>query len=157
MRRRQGNVGWMEFKIYLEKTYDRLHWFFIKDTILDIGLSQFFIELIWFCISTSKIRVLCNEEALEEFSPTLGIQHSDIISSYLFILSMERLFWLIKVVVDKKKKSFASYSIVKRRFLVVSLGLRRWPFSFCNNRGKSNWDHIFYSWSFLQKLKVEGE
>lgn len=92
MRSKGGKKGWMALKIDLEKAYDRLSWNFIKDTLVDIGLPDRFIQLIWYCISTSSMQVLWNGEALEDFSPTRGIRQGDPISPYLFVLCIERPF-----------------------------------------------------------------
>lgn len=74
MRSKKGKIGWMAIKIDLEKAYDRLSWPFIKDTLEDIGFPGNFINLIWHCISSPKMRVLWNGEALEEFTPSRGIR-----------------------------------------------------------------------------------
>lgn len=50
----------MAIKIDLEKTYHRLKWDFVKDTLEDIGFPQKIIQLIWFCISTPRMRLLSN-------------------------------------------------------------------------------------------------
>nr|KYP39534.1 LINE-1 reverse transcriptase isogeny [Cajanus cajan] len=102
MKRRTGNKGWMAIKIDLEKTYDRLNWRFIRDTLSDIGLPQNFVELVWACISTPSSRVLWNGEALQEFHPSRGIRQGDPLSPYLFMLCMERLFHIIEVAVAQK-------------------------------------------------------
>lgn len=70
MRRRTGKKGWMAIKIDLDKAYDRLSWSFIKETLEDIGLPGEFVDLIWHCISSSRMRMLWNGETLEEFSPS---------------------------------------------------------------------------------------
>nr|KYP36271.1 LINE-1 reverse transcriptase isogeny [Cajanus cajan] len=90
-----GNKGWMAIKIDLEKAYDRLKWNFVKDTLQDIGLPQTFVNLIWASISSPRLRMVWNGEALEEFTPSRGIRQGDPISPYLFVLCMERLFQLI--------------------------------------------------------------
>lgn len=46
----------------------------VKETIVDIGLPNSFIQLIWECINTSNMRILWNEEALEKFYPTRGVR-----------------------------------------------------------------------------------
>lgn len=100
MRVKKGRTGWMAIKLDLEKAYDRLNWSFIKETLEDIGLPGEFINLIWHCISSPKLRILWNGEALEEFAPTRGIRQGDPISPYLFVLCIEKLFQMIVVAED---------------------------------------------------------
>lgn len=101
MRRRKGKKGWMAIKIDLEKTYDRLSWSFIKETLDDIGLPGGFVDLIWHSISSPRMQVLWNGEALEEFSPSRGIRQGDPISPYLFVLCIEKLFQMINLEVEE--------------------------------------------------------
>lgn len=102
MRRKSGNKGWMAIKIDLEKAYDRLKWSFIKDTLVDVGIPEKIVNLVWHCISSSSMRVLWNGEALEEFSPSRGIRQGDPLSPYLFVMCLERLFQAICLAVDQK-------------------------------------------------------
>lgn len=57
MRSKKGKKGWMAIKIDLEKAYDRLEWGFVHDTLIDIGLPESFVQLVWYCISSSTMRV----------------------------------------------------------------------------------------------------
>lgn len=100
MRNKKGKKGWLAIKIDLEKAYDRLSWNYIKETLEDIGFPPNFIQLIWQCISSSRMRVLWNGEALEEFAPSRGIRQGDPISPYLFVLCIEKLFQMINVAMD---------------------------------------------------------
>lgn len=100
MRAKKGKTGWMVIKLDLEKAYDRLNWAFIKETLVDIGLPNDFINLIWHYISTPKMRILWNGEALEEFAPARGIRQGDPISPYLFVLCIEKLFQMIALAED---------------------------------------------------------
>lgn len=100
LRHRKGKTGWMAIKIDLENAYDHLHWGFIKETLEDIGLSHKFTELVMHCMSTSRMKVLWNGEALEEFFPSRGIRQGDPLSPYLFVLCIEKLFQMISVVID---------------------------------------------------------
>lgn len=63
----KGKMGWMAIKIDMEKAHDRLQWSFIKETMDDIRLPHKFVDVVLQCISTSRMRVLWNGEALEEF------------------------------------------------------------------------------------------
>ncbi|XP_057760081.1 uncharacterized protein LOC130980412 [Arachis stenosperma] len=100
MKSKKGKKGWMAIKIDLEKAYDRLKWSFIVDTLKDIGMPDHFINLVYACISTARMRVLWNGEALDEFSPSRGIRQGDPLSPYIFVLCIERLSQLISVAVD---------------------------------------------------------
>ncbi|XP_072059052.1 uncharacterized protein [Arachis hypogaea] len=100
MRNKKGRKGWMAIKIDLEKAYDILKWNFIEDTLSDIGLPSQFISTIYSCISSARMRVLWNGEALDEFSPSRSIQQGDPISPYIFVLCMERLSQLISAAVE---------------------------------------------------------
>lgn len=102
MRKKTGSTGWMAIKVDLEKTYDRLKWEFIIETLEDIGLPVILIDLIWLCISTLSMHMLWNGEALDEFSPMRGIRQGDPLSPYLFVLCIEKLFQMVSLAVDNK-------------------------------------------------------
>lgn len=85
----------MTIKIDLEKVYVRLRWYFIRDTLTYIGFPYNIISLIWSCISSARMQLLWNGEALEEFCPSRGIRQGDPISLYLFVLCLEKLFHLV--------------------------------------------------------------
>lgn len=54
-------------------------------------------------MSSALFHVLCNGVVSESFKPSRGIRQGDPLSPYLFILSMERLGYLIEVTVEQKK------------------------------------------------------
>lgn len=103
MRRKKGKKGWMAIKIDLEKAYDRLSWAFIKETLEDIGLPSNFIELVWHCISTVRMRMMWKGEALEEFTPSRGVRQGDLISPYLFVLCLKKLFQMIGLAIEHNR------------------------------------------------------
>lgn len=102
MRNKKGQTGWMAIKIDLEKAYDRLSWDFIRDTLFDIGFPPNIFSIIWHCISSPRMKLLWNGEALEEFGPSRGIRQGDPISPYLFVLCLERLFHLVEGAVSNR-------------------------------------------------------
>lgn len=102
MKNKKGKKGWMAIKVDLEKAYDRLNLNFIRDTLIEIGCPDDIVSLIWICISSISMRVLWNGEALDAFSLMRGIRQGDPISPYLFVLCIERLFYLINLAVDNK-------------------------------------------------------
>ena len=89
MFRKKGRHGLMAIKIEHEKTYDRLEWRFIRDTLNLFKFLTQLISLIISCVSTSSISILFNGGALEPFHLSRGICQGDPFSPYLFILCME--------------------------------------------------------------------
>lgn len=84
MRTKKRAKGWMVIKIDLEKAYDKLNWCFIRETLEDIGLPQNFITMVWHCISSPKMRMLWNREALTN---SLALEELDkVIQSHLTYL-----------------------------------------------------------------------
>ena len=92
---KRGKVGFLAVKIDLEKAYDRLEWHFILDMLLFFKIPESFIHVIMSCITTFSISILLNREKLEPFKPSRGIRQGDPLSSYIFILCMEFLSFLI--------------------------------------------------------------
>lgn len=95
MRVRKGRLRWMKIKIDMEKAYDQLRWNFIKDTMEDAKLPNNLVRISMQCVSFPTMQVLWNGGFTEEFIPPKGVRQGDPISSYLFILTMERLGHLI--------------------------------------------------------------
>ena len=89
----------MTIKIDFEKAYDRVNLDFIHDTMHDVGILGNIVEFIWHYISSTSMKVLWNGEALEDFTPSRGIRQGDLLSPYLFVRCIERLFQLINLVV----------------------------------------------------------
>lgn len=69
---------------------------------MDIGFPPACINLIWHCLSSSRMHILWKGEALEEFKPSRGIRKGDLISPYLFVLCIERLSHLINLDVGNR-------------------------------------------------------
>lgn len=103
MRTRNNSTGYMILKIDLEKAYDRLDWDFIKDTLIDIGMSTDWVRNVMSCVTSSKLKILWNGKQLDQIIPTRGIRQGDAISPYIFVLCMERLSHLIKEEVQRGK------------------------------------------------------
>lgn len=99
---KRGKLGFMALKIDLEKAYDRLEWSFIKDTLALFNIPHFLSSVIMSCISLSSIVLLFNGGALDSFFPSRGIRQGDLLSSYIFIMCMEVLGFLIKDKCDSK-------------------------------------------------------
>ncbi|XP_019186483.1 PREDICTED: uncharacterized protein LOC109181186 [Ipomoea nil] len=95
-RTKKGAVGWMVWKIDLEKAYDCLSWDFIQDTLEDIGFNQSWRRNILACIRSPRIAIAWNGERSDWFTPGRGIRQGDPISPLLFVFCMERLSHLIE-------------------------------------------------------------
>ncbi|XP_038996500.1 uncharacterized protein LOC120121112 [Hibiscus syriacus] len=98
MRSSKLKKGWMAIKVDLEKTFDRLHWNFIADSLLDLGFwipPGIHLIIIIGSIASSSFQVQWNGFLTRTFYPERGIRRDDPLSSYLFILAMECLGHLI--------------------------------------------------------------
>ena len=91
MRKKMDSTGFMAIKVDLEKSYDRLSWEFISDTLREARIPSDLIQVIMACITSTTMRVLWNGEATNEFSPSQGIRQGCPLSPYLFVLCVERL------------------------------------------------------------------
>ena len=91
----KSKVGSMAIKIDLEKTFDRLEWSFIRQTLIFFNFPPDWITLIMSCITSTSLAVLVNGEHLDTFTPSRGIRQGNPLSPYIFILCMEHLAWLI--------------------------------------------------------------
>ncbi|KAL4386290.1 hypothetical protein GQ457_09G014670 [Hibiscus cannabinus] len=95
MRTSKLKNGWMAIKVYLEKAFDRLHWKFISDTLIDAGFPPGIRSIIMNCVTSSRFQVQWNGKLSLVFHPQRGIRQGDPLSPYLFVLAMERLGHLI--------------------------------------------------------------
>ena len=91
MRRKKGRKGWMLLKLDLEKAYDRIRWDFLEDTLKAAGLPVSWIGWIMQCVSGPSMQLLWNGEKTDSFRPARGLRQGDPLSSYLFVLCLERL------------------------------------------------------------------
>ena len=102
MRNKKGKVGFMAIKVDLEKAYDRLRWEFIRHTLIDVGLPDGLVNIIWHYISTTSMQLVWNGSVSDSFSPSRGIWQGDPFSPYIFVLCIERLSQMISLAVENK-------------------------------------------------------
>ena len=86
----------MALKIDLEKTFDHLEWSFIKEVLVHFNFPSNLTAIILDCISSTSVSMLFNGGKLPAFSPSHGIQQGDPLLSYIFILCLEYLGFLIQ-------------------------------------------------------------
>jgi len=91
MRRSRKEKGYVAFKIDLEKAFDDVNWDFLRSCLHDFGFPDITIKPIMHCVSSSSFSILWNRNKMPPFKPTHGLIQGDPLSSYLFILCMEKL------------------------------------------------------------------
>lgn len=100
MKKTRRKLGFFAMKIDIEKAYGRIRWEFLKQVLIEAGMSSDFISLIMNCISTVSYNVLWNGNQSEFFSPQRGLRQGDPLSPFLFVMCMDRLSHLINDAVD---------------------------------------------------------
>lgn len=85
-RRKSGRQGYMAVKIDLEKAYDRVDWSYLRGILDRVGFDRNMIQLITFCLKSVSLRVLWNDDQLEEIQPTRGLRQGDPLAPYLFVV-----------------------------------------------------------------------
>lgn len=93
--------GWMVVKVDLEKAYDKIHWDFIRDMLIDAKLPRMLEETIMQCVSASSMQLIWNGILLKEFIPSRGVRQRDPLSPYLFVLGMEKLGHMIESSIEQ--------------------------------------------------------
>lgn len=83
------NNGLVALKLYISKVYDHVEWSFVKATMLKLGFSLCWVELIMRCITTTSFSVLINGAAKRLIQPQRGLRQGCHLSLYLFILCAE--------------------------------------------------------------------
>lgn len=90
-RRNNSGQKFVAIKIDLQKTYNRLKWEFIEDSLIDVGFPQNIIDITMFWIRFVSILVLWNGSPTETFHPSKGVRQGNPMSPYIFVLCIESL------------------------------------------------------------------
>lgn len=97
LRRKQGGrVGWAGLKLDMAKAYDRMEWDFLRRMIVALGFDSKWIDLVMYCVTTVRYKVLVNGKLTETIIPSRGIRQGDPLSPYLFIICVEGLSLLLQ-------------------------------------------------------------
>ena len=87
-------------KIDLRKAYDTLKWDFIKDMLISLNFPSHFIKIVMICICTTQFSLILNGSPMPLFKSKRGIRQGDPMSPLIFVICMEYLSKLLKVVGD---------------------------------------------------------
>nr|XP_028948098.1 uncharacterized protein LOC114820924 [Malus domestica] len=98
----RGARGYMAWKIYLSKAYDRLRWDFIREVLVEVGIDDLTVKLIMDCVSKVDYKIVVNGECSTSFRPKRGVRQGDPLSPYLFVLCVEKFGHLISEAVSNK-------------------------------------------------------
>ena len=108
MKRSKRKKGFVAFKLDLEKAFDNVNWEFLSTCLHDFGFPDITIKLIMHCASSSSYSIIWNGNKLSPFKPSHGLRQGDLLSPYLFILCMEKLYAAINSAVSQGRWKLVS-------------------------------------------------
>ncbi|KAL8119408.1 hypothetical protein AgCh_016796 [Apium graveolens] len=101
-RKKFGKEGFMALKLDMSKAYDRIEWKFLKEILLTMGFSNWWMYLILQCVTTVEYNIVHGEYTIGPIIPTRGLRQGDPLSPYLFIVCAEGLSCLLRYYEEKK-------------------------------------------------------
>lgn len=89
----------MVIKLELKKMHDHTEWSFIEDTMKDARVPYNLRKIVMNCNRSGSCRLLWNDVITASINTSRGLRQSDPLSSYMFVLCLERLSqWINKEV-----------------------------------------------------------
>lgn len=84
-------------KIGMQNTYDSIEWPFLEKVLLGMNFPRQFVRWIMSCVRTVSYSININGVPSTPFAAKKGVRQGDPLSPYLFVLSMEYLIRLLKI------------------------------------------------------------
>lgn len=100
--RKVGKDGYMALKLDMSKAYDRVEWNFLREILLKMGFSQWWVSLVLKCVTTVNYTIIHGEHEMGPICPTRGIRQGDPLSPYLFIICAEGFSALLRKYEERK-------------------------------------------------------
>ena len=93
-------------KMDLSKAYDTLNWDFLKDMMIGLNFPRRFIKIVMSCVTSTQYSLMINGSPMESFKAKRGVRQGNPMSPLLFVIGMEYLSRILKVVRETEGFSF---------------------------------------------------
>jgi len=86
-----SHIPTIVIKLYLSKAYDRVPWLYLHLLLIHMGFALSLVKWIMGCVNITSFEILIHVSASKLFKYSRGLKHGWPLSTYLFILVVERL------------------------------------------------------------------
>ena len=90
----------------LRKAYDTLNLDFLKDMMIGLNFPRRFIKIVMSCVTSTQYSLMINGFLMESLKAKRGVRQRDPMSPHLFLIGMEYLSRILKVVRETEGFSF---------------------------------------------------